>query len=154
MSFRLSIIFALALLLTTYVAHALPHAEHITRATNARVTFDATFDNPSGSLNNVACSNGDYGLVTLYPQFPTFGDLPTYPYIGGAPGVGWNSPNCGGCWELTNVATSATIIMTAIDQSATYNIAKGAFEALNGGIIGQGVMDVVANPVPRSWCGL
>ena len=142
------ITFTLALLLT-HVAHALPYADHSTRSTTVRATFDATFDNPSGSLNGVACSNGDNGLVT---KFPTFGDIPTFPYIGGAPGIAWNSPNCGGCWRLTNVATGAWIVMTAVDSAATFNIAKGAFEALNGGQIGQGTLDVIADQVSPSWC--
>ena len=29
-----------------------------------KATFDQTFDNPSGSLNNVACSNGQNGLAS------------------------------------------------------------------------------------------
>jgi Cerato-platanin len=142
--------FALALLLT-HVALALPHAESSTRSITARATFDTTFDNAAGSLNGVACSNGANGLAA---NFPTFGDLPTFPYIGGAPGIAWNSPNCGGCWKLTNAATGAWIIMTAVDSAATFNIAQGAFEALNGGQIGQGTLNVVADQVPRSFCGL
>jgi hypothetical protein len=144
-----SITFALALLLT-HVAHALPHAEPSTRSTTVEVTFDAMYDNPSGSLNNVACSNGANGLVT---EFPTFDYLPTFPFIGGAPGIVWNSPNCGGCWKLTNTATGVWIIMTAVDSAATFNIAQEAFEMLNGGQIGQGVLDVVAEQVPHSYCG-
>ena len=143
--------FALALLLLTHVAHALPHAEHNTRSTTAKATYDATYDNPSGSLNGVACSNGANGLVTNYA---TFGDLPTFPYIGGAPGVAWNSPNCGGCWKLTSKNTGYWIIYTAIDSSSGFNLAKDAFEPLNGGKIGQGTMEVIAEQVPRTWCGL
>ena len=150
MIFNFSITFALALLLT-HVAHALPHAESSTRSTTVRATFDTTFDNASGSLNNVACSNGANGLVTY---FPTFGDLPTFPFIGGAPGIVWNSPNCGGCWKLTNTATGIWIIMTAIDSAATFNLASEAFETLNGGQIGQGVLDVVAQQVSPTFCGL
>jgi hypothetical protein len=147
-----STIFALAALLLTHVAHALPHAEPSTRSTTVRATFDNMYDNPSGSLNSVACSNGANGLDTL---FPTFGDIPTFPFIGGAPGIVWNSPNCGGCWKLTNAATGTWIIMTAIDSAATFNIAEEAFVALNGGQVGQGVLnDVVAEPQPPYICGL
>jgi hypothetical protein len=143
-----STVFALALLLLTHVAHALPHAE---RATTVRATYDATYDNPSGSLNGVACSNGPNGLVTNYP---TFSSLPTFPFIGGAPGVAWNSPNCGGCWKLTSTSTGAWIIYTAIDSSSGFNLAEDAFIAINGGQIGQGTLDVIAQQVPRFWCGL
>jgi hypothetical protein len=140
--------FALALLLLTHVAHALPHAE---RSNIVHATYDATYDNPSGSLNGVACSNGANGLVTKYP---TFSSLPTYPYIGGAPGVTWDSPNCGGCWKLTSTTTGAWIIYTAIDSSSGFNIAEDAFEEINGGQIGQGTLNVFAKQVPRFWCGL
>jgi hypothetical protein len=45
--------------------------------------------------------------------------------------------------------------MTAIDTAAGgFNIAQEAFEQLNGGQIGQGVIDVVANKVAVSVCGL
>jgi hypothetical protein len=144
--------FALAALLLTHVAHALPHAEPSTRSTTARATFDITYDNPDGSLNNVACSDG--GENPLAGRFSKFGELPTFPFIGGAPGIVWNSPNCGGCWKLTNAATGTWIIMTAIDSAATFNIAEEAFVTLNGGQVGQGVLEVVADQVDRSICGL
>jgi hypothetical protein len=146
-----SINFALALLLS-HVAHALPYAEPNTRSTTVRATFDTTYDNASGSLNGVACSNGANGLVT---RFPTFGNIPTFPFIGGAPGVVFNSPNCGGCWRLTSQTTNRSLIMTAIDSSGFgFNLAQEAFVTLNGGQIGQGVIDVVAEEIDRSVCGI
>jgi len=145
-----STIFALALVLLAHVAHALPHADLSARATTVRATFDTTYDNPTGSLNNVACSSGANGLAA---KFPTFSDLPTFPYIGGAPGVVWNSPNCGGCWKLTSTTTGIWIIMTAVDSSSTFNLAQEAFATLNGGQVGQGVLNgVVAEQVPSYFC--
>jgi Cerato-platanin len=145
------ITFILALLLTTHVAHALPpHAEHSARQSTLKATFDTTYDNPSGSLNSVACSNGANGLAGI---FPTFGDIPSFPFIGGAPGIVWNSPNCGSCWQLVS-ATGAYIFMTAIDSAATFNIAQEAFEVLNGGQVGQGELEVFAEQVPLYLCGL
>jgi len=117
-----------------------------------RATYDATFDNKAGSLNSVACSNGPNGLAA---RFPTFGDIPNFPFIGGAFDIAWNSPNCGGCWNITNPTTGVSIQITAIDTAASgFNIAQEAFEQLNGGQIGQGVVDVVANKVAASACGL
>jgi hypothetical protein len=136
MMFSITRAFALALFLTR-AAHALT------------ATYDTNYDTASKSLNTVACSNGANGLVD---KFPTFGDIPTFPYIGGVPGVTWNSPKCGGCWRLTNAATGKWIIMTAVDGTATFNLATKAFEDLNGGQIGQGTLDVVAKEVPRWWC--
>lgn len=143
--------FALALLLLTHVARALPHAESSARSSMVLATYDVTYDNPSGSLNNVACSNGANGLVTNYP---TFSSLPTFPFIGGAPGVTWNSPDCGECWKLTSTTTGIWIIYTAIDDSYGFNVAQDAFETLNGGQIGQGTLEVIAEVVPRAYCGL
>ena len=74
-----------------------------------RATFDTTYDDRSGSLNGVACcSNGENGLVA---RFPTSGNIPTFPFIGGAPDVVFNSANCGGCWKLTSTTTGASLIM-------------------------------------------
>jgi hypothetical protein len=44
-------------------------------------TYDTTCDNKSGTLNSVARSDGPNGLAA---QFPTFGDIPSFPFIGGA----------------------------------------------------------------------
>lgn len=121
-------------------------------ATTLKATFDTTYDNKNGSLNSVACSNGANGLVG---RFPTFGDVPSFPFIGGAFDIVWNSPNCGGCWSLTNAATGVSIHITAIDTAgAGFNIAQEAFVQLNGGQIGQGVVDVVGTKVSPSVCGL
>ena len=115
-----------------------------------RATFDTTFDNSQGSLNNVACSNGDNGLASKYP---TFGNIPNYPFIGGAYDVAWNSPNCGACWVLSNGAIS--IAFTAVDTAgAGFNLGTTAFKTLNNGQIGEGVLDVTAQQVPRSVCGM
>src|ERR1700755_3346478 len=119
--------FALAAaLLLTHGAHALPHVQSSTRSESitVRATFDTTFDNAGGSLNGVACSNGPNGLAA---QFPTFGNIPTFPFIGGAPNVTFGSPNCGGCWRLTSTTTGASLVMTAIDGSGSgFNIAQEA----------------------------
>ena len=44
--------------------------------------------------------------------------------------------------------------MTAIDSAATFNLAQEAFGTLNGGSIGLGVLDVVAQQVSPAICGL
>jgi hypothetical protein len=103
-------------------------------------------------MNNVACSNGANGLAA---RFPTFGDVPTFPFIGGAFDVVWNSPNCGSCWTLTNPATGTSINLVAVDAAGSgFNIAQEAFVQLNGGQVGQGTLDVVATKVSPSVCGL
>jgi hypothetical protein len=117
-----------------------------------RATFDTFYDNNSGSMNNVACSNGANGLSA---RFPTFGDVPSFPFIGGAFDVVWNSPNCGSCWTLTNAVTGTSINFVAVDATGGgFNIAQEAFVQLNGGQIGQGTVEVTATKVAPSVCGL
>ena len=99
------------------------------------VSYDTVYDNSAQSLLTVSCSNGPYGLD---PPYNTFGDLPDFPYIGGAAAVaGWGSPNCGTCWQLqytTPQGTQNTINVLAIDHTdAGFNIGLSAFNALVGG---------------------
>jgi Cerato-platanin len=116
-----------------------------------RTTYDNTFDNAQGRLNGVACSDGVNGLASRYP---TFGDLPSFPYIGGAFDIVWNSPNCGGCWKITNKASQSSIYITAIDTAgAGFNVAGAAYKELNSGRLG-GALEVTAQKVPQSVCGL
>ena len=112
-----------------------------------RVTFDHVYDNKARSLQSVACSN-------LFPRFKTFGDLPTFPRIGGAFDITFHSPNCGGCWTLTNKENNRAINITAIDHAAHgFHIAEAAFKRLSGGKLGN-ALQVDARKVPASFCGL
>lgn len=53
------------------------------------------------------------------------------------------------------MATGIPISITAVYSAGSgFNIAQEAFERLNGGQVGQGVLDVVANKVYLSVCGL
>ena len=134
----------------THAAHALP--QPAPTPTPLRATFDVTYDNKDGSLNNVACSNGDNGLAA---RFPTFGTIPSFPFIGGAFDIAFDSPNCGECWNITNPANGISIPMTAIDSAgAGFNMAQEVFARLNRDEIGQGSIDVIATKVAPSVCGL
>jgi hypothetical protein len=82
-------------------------------------------------------------------------DIPSFPFIGRAFDVVWNSPDCGACWNLTNMAMGVSISITAVDSAgAGFKIAQEAFEKLNDGQIGEGVLEVVANKVSPSVRGL
>jgi hypothetical protein len=98
-------------------------------------------------------TNGANGLAA---KFPTFGNLPTFPFVGGAFDVVWNSPNCGGCWNITNPATGVSIPYTAIDTAGVgFNAAQAVVIRLNNnGQLGSGVLDVVATKVAPSVCGM
>jgi hypothetical protein len=116
-----------------------------------KVTWDATYDNPNGNTNSVACSNGPHGLASRYPHFKNF---PDFPYLGGAFDVKWGSPNCGKCWKLFDKKTHRSIYIRAIDAAGTgFNIGKHAFIALNGGTVGGGTLEAEAIPVPGHFCG-
>ncbi|KZT67688.1 Sm1 protein [Daedalea quercina L-15889] len=121
------------------------------------VSYDQTYDNAGQSLDTVACSDGAYGLD---PPYSTFGDLPDFPYIGGAAAVsGWGSSECGTCWQLqytSATGTEYTIDVLAIDHTdAGFNIGLTAFNALVGGDgTFYGRVNAVATQVDQSVCGL
>jgi hypothetical protein len=139
-------------LFLTQAAHALPQWEQPQTESTVTVTFDNTYDDPNLSLNSVACSNGQNGLVG---RFATLGDIPGFPLVGGAPGVTWNSAQCGSCWALANPQTNETIYITAVDYAGDFNIAEGAFVRLNNYQVGLGYLTgVEATQVATSKCGL
>ncbi|KAF7799700.1 hypothetical protein EIP86_010942 [Pleurotus ostreatoroseus] len=116
------------------------------------VSFDTVYDDPSTSLDEVACSDGPNGLITK--GFTTFGSLPTKNIGGAAAVAGFNSPQCGSCWELTFNGTSINVL--AIDHAGSgFNIAEGAMNALtNNQAAFLGRVDATATQVDASACGL
>ena len=121
------------------------------------LSYDENYDNKSGSLDTTACSDGSNGLASSYP---TFGDLPKYPYIGGAAAIkGWNSPNCGTCWKLTYTnekKKSKSINVLAVDVADDgFNISLEAMNALTNNLATElGRIDVKSVQVDASKCGL
>ncbi|KAH8985917.1 Cerato-platanin-domain-containing protein [Lactarius hatsudake] len=117
------------------------------------VRYNTFYDNASTSLNNVACSNGENGLITK--GFTTLGSLPTFPNVGGVYAVkGWNSPECGSCWRLTYKGKS--IYVTAIDTIFDgFDISLGGMNTLTNGkarVLDQ--VDALATQVDAWHCGL
>ena len=152
---------ALALLLTQ-VAHSLaqesgpptpapPSGPSLPTPSPLRATYDPKFDNGNGSMNSVACSNGENGLET---KFPTFASIPSFPFIGGAYDIVWNSPNCGSCWNITNPQTGLSTLMTAIDTSGVgFNLAEEAFAKLTDSDTSVRTIEVVASKLSTTPCG-
>ncbi|KAI0303334.1 Cerato-platanin [Multifurca ochricompacta] len=124
-----------------------------THSTVVNVRYDTVYDDPNRSLNIVACSTGENGLLTK--GFTDFGSLPTFPNIGGAEAVeGWNSEQCGSCYRLSHGARS--IHVTAIDAAGDgFNIGLEALNELTGGE-GEnlGIISARATRVHQSHCGL
>jgi hypothetical protein len=119
------------------------------------VRFNSFYDNGQQSLNNVACSNGDNGLVTR--GYTTFDSLPTFPYVGAGYTIhNWNSPECGSCWQLTYPDTGVTIYATAIDTVYSgFDLSEAAVNALTSGSAEQfSYINVDSTEVDPSYCGL
>lgn len=131
----------------------------VSRAHAVSLSFDEAYSAPTGSLKNVACSDGSHGLIPR--GFTTFGSLPNFPHIGGIDAIlGWNSINCGTCYQLIYTNTTSgikrNITMLAIDSTSRgYNIALPAMNELTGGQAAQlGRIEVTAKQVSASACGL
>ena len=119
-----------------------------------RAGFDNTYDNSGASMLTTSCSDGSNGLAS---RFPTFGSVPSFPNIGGASAIpGWNSAECGSCWQLTYQSTGVTIFVTAIDHADDgFNLSQEALDTLTGGrAVEAGAVDVTAVQVDASQCGL
>ncbi|KAI9000591.1 cerato-platanin-like secreted protein [Trametes punicea] len=116
-----------------------------------QVTFDPVFDNKSNSLNKVACSNGHNGLESK--GYTTFGSLPDQ-WIGGVQAIaGWNSPNCGTCWQISY--NNVTINMLAVDHTDSgVNVGEVAMNKFtNGHAVQRGVIHAHVKEVDPSNCG-
>jgi len=90
----------------------------------------------SQPLTKVACSDGANGLITRW-HYTDLSQM--FPYVTAISGLNWNSPECGKCFKLTDVASKNSIFVTVIDAvPATpgydmhYNIAEDAFKKLFG----------------------
>ncbi len=117
------------------------------------VSYDEAYDNASVSIEDVVCADGPRGLNTK--GFPTFGSLPTFPNIGGAAAIsGFNSPQCGTCWELTYNGESINVL--AIDHADVgFNISLEAMNTLTDGqAVFLGQIDASVRQVQASVCGL
>ncbi|KAJ5881445.1 Cerato-platanin [Penicillium soppii] len=148
------IAFTSALLATLNFATAAPAAGV---AQTVSVSFDPKYDVATSSLNTVACSDGTNGLVTA--GYTDFGSLPKFPNIGGSPTIlGWNSPNCGACYQLhySNGKVDNTINVIAIDAApGGFNIGLQAMNLLtNNQAESLGRIDATYVEVDASVCGL
>ena len=94
-------------------------------------------------------------LTSARSGFTTFGSLPDFPYIGGAAVIsGFDSDQCGTCWQLTYNGTSINVL--AIDYAgAGFNIALKAMNKLtNNQAQFVGRVNAQAQQVASSVCGL
>nr|ARW71872.1 cerato-platanin [Ceratocystis fimbriata] len=82
------------------------------------------------SMDSVACSNGHHGLMA---QYPTLGEVPAFPNVGGVPDIaGWDSPSCGTCWKVT-IPNGSSIFIRGVDTGrGGFNVNPTAFTKLVG----------------------
>lgn len=121
------------------------------------VSYDERYDQGTSSLTTVSCSDGTNGLITQ--GYSDFESLPNFPLIGGAPTVeGWNSPNCGKCYQLhyQNGKVDKTINVLAVDSAVgSFNLGLQALDQLTGGNAQQlGRVDATYTEVEASQCGV
>lgn len=93
--------------------------------------------------------------MTKHPSWTTQGNIPRFPYIGGADIIaGWNSPECGSCWRLEYKGKVINVL--AVDRASPgFNLALGAMNALTGGqAVKLGRIDVKATRANVRDCGL
>ena len=115
------------------------------------------YDTSELNIMKVACGGGSHGFENR--GFSTIGSLPGYPNVGGVPAItGWNSPNCGTCWNVTHTDDEGimrTISLLGIDASVNYTTTTAAMNNLtNGQADFLGRVDVTVVQVPSSVCGL
>ncbi|KAL6812949.1 eliciting plant response-like protein [Trichoderma sp. SZMC 28013] len=126
----------------------------IVASTATYVSFDPGYDDPSRSLNDVACSDGVNGLITKY-HWQTQGEVSNFPYIGGVQGIEWNSTQCGTCHRLEYGGRSIHILAVDAAYNGGYNIALKALNTLTDGhALEWGHVDAVATQVSIKECGL
>ena len=132
-----------------------------TLAHTIRYTTLSTNDQKENSPATVACSSGEHGLLTH--GYKTFGDLPTYPRVGGAPQIlSWNLQYCGTCWELTytdaygaHTALNFTAVNTGIYELEGFSISLESMDVLtNGNALYLDGVTVTATRISKSACGL
>ncbi|CAM1509966.1 Fc.00g003010.m01.CDS01 [Cosmosporella sp. VM-42] len=110
---------ALAILVAIAAADGLPVSASEARvedSINFAISYDPIYDDPSRPLTDVACSNGENGLITRYGAYgwETQGDMPRYK--GGIDIISWSSSLCGSCWILQY--GDNTVAIYTIDHAA------------------------------------
>ncbi|KAI3601132.1 cs antigen [Moniliophthora roreri] len=116
-----------------------------------KLRYVTDYGNSEFSFNNVACSNGENGM--LFKGYNKVQDVPSY--VGGAYAVeGYNDDDCGSCWEI--YYNDKSIRLVAVDTAQEgFNVPKDAMDRLTNGFASDfGVIDVTARKLQPGDCGL
>lgn len=95
------------------------------------INYDDRYCRGTESSNSVACSGGANGIAT---RWPTFGNVPQFPQIGGGfPVAGFNDTDCGSCWRITYAGTGRSVPITIINSAPTgFTLCTDTLLALTG----------------------
>nr|ABM63506.1 cerato-populin [Ceratocystis harringtonii] len=123
----------------------------ISSAMAVSISYDPVYGNPGQSMNTVACSNGKFGLAAKYP---TLGDLPAFPNVGGIPDIpDWNNDqNCGTCWKVTVPNRNPIFILGVDSGKGNFNVSPQAFTELTGSTDAGRVNDIQYEKVSADNC--
>ncbi|KAJ2923991.1 hypothetical protein H1R20_g13106, partial [Candolleomyces eurysporus] len=120
-----------------------------------QIVYDDSLCAATRSLYTVSCSTGTNGLVTR--GYSTLSSLPSFPTVGGFPGVGYNSTNCGGCYEVRYLPNGRAFNFTAVNDGGPTQAVLCTDEFLRlTGFTRENVPDNVQadiRAVPASGCG-
>ncbi|KAJ5363477.1 Heat-stable 19 kDa antigen [Penicillium cataractarum] len=149
------IVVSSAILASLNLAAAVPAAAPAVArdAISVSVSYDPAYDVSTTSLDNTACGS------MLTHTWPTFGNVPGFPHIGGALTIeGSGSLNCGKCYQLhySGNGVDETITVLAIDKATgAFNIGLQAMNDLTNGQAEQlGRVTATYTEVPASQCGV
>ncbi|ESK87459.1 allergenic cerato-platanin asp f13 [Moniliophthora roreri MCA 2997] len=123
-----------------------------------KLRYVEEYKNADFSFNNVACSNGENGMLSK--GYNKIGDIPksnsnVNVYVGGVYAVeGWGSKECGSCWEV--YYDNKAVRVVAVDTAAEgFNLPQSGMDELtNGRAHDLGVVDVTAKELSPADCGL
>lgn len=122
---------------------ALPLLTLLTSVLAARepteIRFSYLYGRPMASINDVACSDGENGLIAKDPSIKHLKDIWPFPRLAGAPTIGaWNSPECGKCYKL--YYEDKSIVVMAVDIGGEGFVVSREvmdyFTNYNGGTVG------------------
>lgn len=116
--------------------------------------YDTVYDQQGNPVTSFACPD----LTTQ--GYNTFGDIPAWPFIGGAPQVqSTNSPSCGTCWELSYVNTNGITLFLyflAIDTApqGRFTISLDGMNYLtNNDAVALDGMPITVGQMGTDYCG-
>ncbi|EEA20070.1 hypothetical protein TMatcc_000043 [Talaromyces marneffei ATCC 18224] len=115
------------------------------------VQYDTTYDNSAFPISKLACSDGPNGLQNK--GYSTLGQLPDFPYVGASPTIsGWNSPNCGACYNITY--NSVSLYVMGVDSSTSaFVVSQATLDRLTGGqAVALGQITAYCDVVDSSHC--